>query len=337
MSSNQERRQPAVHAKREPPKQADYDNVEEYLTAYDAWERGEIPKPTRRHWFIVALENGGDWAQRTHAEAVEVEGWGVGQPARAREDYERAQLQFRDALRGYVDRWLDSALHPDGSETPYSRRLLLGDFVRLQKGFLDGHATAVLDLFGKITFGLEGYGPGTKRNVELIDQASLDATVYFLRFLQSEDRFGLAKCRRCGKYLIKGKHERRFRKNYLRGIHCESCRNKVTAVLSRGRSLKQFEDEWLPLAVRAYHKGRSKYGDDNGLKRFILQEVNSRLDAMGPRLRLNRLTMWWKQIVRIAEGKVSAPATKSGTGESAERRICLNGSQRFKELKDRKE
>ena len=316
MSRNHERRQPAVHAKREPPRQADYNNVEEYLTAYDAWERGETPKPTRRHWFIVALENDGDWAQGAHAADLEVESWGVGQAARAREEYERAQVQFRDALRGYVDRWLDSALHPDGNETPYSRHLLPGDFFKLQKGFLDRHATAELNLFGKVTFGIGGYGPGTIRRVEPIDQASLDASRYFLMFLQSEDRLRLAKCRRCGKYFIKGEHERRFRKNYLRGIHCESCRNKATAVLNRGRSLKQFEDEWLPLAVRAYHKGRSKYSDDNGLKRFILLEVNYRLDAKGPHLKLNRLTMWWTRIVRNAEGKVSVLAIKAGTEES---------------------
>src|SRR5271167_1481783 len=109
MSSNHERRPPAVSAKGEPPKQSDYHDIADYVSAYFAWEAGETPKPTRRHWFIVALENGGDWAQRTHAEAVEVESWGVGQPARAREEYERAQVQFRDALRGYVDRWLDSA------------------------------------------------------------------------------------------------------------------------------------------------------------------------------------------------------------------------------------
>jgi hypothetical protein len=174
----------------------------------------------------------------------------------------------------------------------------------------------VLDPFGKLTFGFEDYGPGTNRLVEPNDQASLDAILYFLTFLQSEDSFRLAKCRRCGKYIMKGQNERRFRMSYVRGIHCEGCRNKVTAVLSRGKSLKEFEDTWLPLAVRAYIKGRAKYSDKNGLKMFIRREVNSRLDVKGPRLKPNRLTMWWGRIVRIAEEKLSVTAAAAGTEKS---------------------
>ena len=283
--------------------------------AYHEWERGEAAKRGRGQSFLAALEDGGDWAERTYSKAVEVEGWEVGQLARAREDYETAQLRFRDALRGFVDRWLDSGRHPDGSETPYSRHLL-SDFSSLQQEFIEEHATAVLDPFGKLIFGFEDYGPGTSRLVEPNDQASLDAILCFLTFLQSEDRFRLAKCRRCGEYIMKGQNERRFRTTYVRGIHCKGCRNKVTAVLSRGKSFKEFEDTWLPLAVRAYVKGRAKYSNENRLKMFIRQEVNSRLDVKGPRMKPNRLTMWWGRIVRIAEEKLSVPAAGAGTEKS---------------------
>lgn len=207
------------------------------------------------------------------------------------QEYKRAQRQLRNALRAYVDEWLDSGLHSDGREEPLHRSLTAP-----RKGWRDSAfylelcpPAAQLDESGNIDFYFQFHdynrvsdrGPKRFGDREPKIQAEHDAVQRFLQFLQSEWKYKLAKCRRCGKYFA---GTRTLHKMYKRGIHCRACASKVTAIESKKASNERWRVRWMQVAATIWPHWKAKDGDRAA---FVAKKVNK---ALGPSER--HITRW---------------------------------------------
>src|SRR5271167_2215581 len=139
--------------------------------------------------FCRSLETGGNWAKRRYEQAVH-DANALGLKTPCRDEYQRAQYQFRDKLRAFVDRWLDTGRKAEGREEPLLRHLLLVDRAELDF-YLTNYFTAGLDPRGEIQPGFTALTPygGFRKPAHHYNppahQARNDAVQSFLQFLQS--------------------------------------------------------------------------------------------------------------------------------------------------------
>jgi hypothetical protein len=226
--------------------------------------------------FCRSLQTGDNWAKRRYELAVHDANTLGLQPPNW-DEYQQAQCRYRDELRAFVDRWLDTGREADGREEPPLRNISLVDRTELDF-YLTNYFTAGLGPGGEIQPGfttLPPYG-GFRRPLGHYNlpaqQAKTDAIQSFLQFLLSDWRFNFAKCRRCGEYFG---GDRKLHPAYKRGVHCPQCRNRVTAIVSTRASKQAFRNHWLPLAANAWNRWKPKYGERIA---FVTSEVNKRLD-----------------------------------------------------------
>lgn len=124
-------------------------------------------------------------------------------------------------------------------------------------------------------------GQETKDHEEYL---AIVAASLFMDFYQSEWRFCLMRCQRCGVFVIPN---RKPRKRYEYGWHCENCRSAGTATARMLRVTKQQRQRWLALAAEAWLRWRPKNGERS---LWIAEEVNKRLPKNDPRIRRNSVT-----------------------------------------------
>lgn len=127
------------------------------------------------------------------------------------------------------------------------------------------------------------------------------AAMLFMEFYQSEWRFCLMCCRRCGAFVIP---KRKPRKRYKYGWHCEKCRSAGTATARMLSVTKQHRQRWLRLAAEAWLRWRTQYGERSV---WIAEEVNKQLWRTEPRIRRNSVTHNAGIIARMAE-ELGSPA-----------------------------
>jgi hypothetical protein len=129
------------------------------------------------------------------------------------------------------------------------------------------------------------------------------AAKLFMEFYQSEWRFQLMRCRRCGVFVIPN---RKPRKRYEYGWHCEKCRSVGTATARISKVTKQHRERWLLLAAKASFRWRPENGERSV---WIAKEVNKQLEL---KIRRNSITRNAALIARMAE-ELSSPVTDALT------------------------
>ncbi len=198
----------------------------------------------------------------------------------------------RDKLREYVGAWIDSGFQDDGSEEPECRTYKTWGcqaiFETLASVLSCSHAIPAEGVFAlnasrQAPTPYTGYlsawfnpGGGVELVPEILpgtlSEEQLAAWGFYL-FWKAALLFTLMRCARCGVFAIPGRKPRR---RYLRGWHCERCRNTAHALAATKDAREKRKCTWLKLAVDAYldfyqHPRRSKR--DRTL--FIVEKVNA--------------------------------------------------------------
>jgi hypothetical protein len=204
------------------------------------------------------------------------------------DEYARAEHILTENLRSYVDDWLVSGRTPDGCEEPRKRSLLrknddgtatwtrAGNVVKL---YLSDHpipAGMMDDGKGIGVAFAEDLRPilGHENPVQSADHA---AARLFVHFMDSEDRWQLAKCYLCRRYFYP---ERKLRPRYSLGAYCVDCR-RTASKDKTGLSRKQWTEEVLKLAAEAWPKWKAAYGPR---QRWVAMQVNGKLSAKAKRI-----------------------------------------------------
>src|ERR1035438_2854431 len=105
-----------------------------------------------------------------------------------------------------------------------------------------------------------------------------------MEFYQSEWRFRLMHCRRCGIFALP---ERKPRLQYQYGWHCKACRSAGTATARLQKQAKKRRQRYLTLAVEAWQQWRP----DNGERAvWVAGEVNRQLGDREERIKRNFIT-----------------------------------------------
>lgn len=133
---------------------------------------------------------------------------------------------------------------------------------------------------------------GNKDHEEYLQIVAAD---FFVDFYQSQCRFLLMRCRRCGVFVLP---KRKPRKRYEYGWHCEGCRSAGTATARMLTVTQEHRQRWLSFAAEAWLRWRSENGE-RGV--WIAEEVNKQLRRTEPRIRRNSITRNSALIARMAE------------------------------------
>jgi len=208
----------------------------------------------------------------------------------------RQRTEAQRLLRDYVGAWIDSGFQPDGSEMPGRRTYLtwncqaifesmeplLNCFLAIpQKGIFALQASnnkqypqrGALSMRFEPRGGIEVAPIVFRRHLKPEELAAFG----FMLFWRSQRLYRLMRCSHCGAFSIPG---RKVRKSYVRGWHCERCRNKASAMAATGEARKAFRKRWFALAVNAYRKYESHTRrTTNDPARFITEWVNESLSA----------------------------------------------------------
>jgi len=148
-------------------------------------------------------------------------------------------------------------------------------------------------------------GQETKDRKEYLE---ILAATLFMEFYQSEWRFRLMRCRRCGVFVIA---RRKPRERYKYGWHCAMCRSAGTASARMLAVTKQHRLRWLSFAAEASLRWRPENGERSV---WIAEQVNKRLWRTEPRIRRNSITHNAATIAQMAE-ELGLVAATGGTAE----------------------
>jgi hypothetical protein len=222
-------------------------------------------------------------------------------------------------LRNHIRTWIDSGFQKDGSEEPARRTYktwgcqaifetlgpVLGCFHSIPATgvfALQANKQAPTPQLGSLSARFNPRG-----GVELVpvvfsgalSEEQLAAWGFYL-FWKSELLFTLMRCARCGVFAIPA---RKPRGHYLRGWHCQKCRNIAPALRGTETARKQKRDEWFALAVIAYlnfdqHPRRLT---SNRIL-FIVERVNAGLSVY-ERIKRHTITRNLKEIQAKAEAR----------------------------------
>lgn len=210
-------------------------------------------------------------------------------------------------FREFVDAWIDSGFQPDGSEAPEKRTYatwggqvifqslegLLNSvhvIVKSREQFVFGlqaKNSQQTPLRGSLSFMFDLRG-GIRANPVMFRghlKPNELAAMGFLYFWNSGQLFTIMRCTHCGVFTI----PRKVRKSYVRGWHCERCRNSASAKAATADARKSIRDRWFALAVSAYLEfGRQRRRAKNDQVEFIRKRVN---DGLPPLQRIKRNTI----------------------------------------------
>jgi hypothetical protein len=232
-------------------------------------------------------------------------------------------------LGSYIEEWIDSGFHEDGSEWPYERNFApkssravwsLDDgepnlcpppqavkaMARFCNGTLQvrgnsylivGHEEANTSSSVSVSIGPRGgiqYEPTTQCRD---GDAETMAAGMFLFFYHSEWLYRLMKCRQCGVFAVP---DRKPRKSYVRGWHCRPCGRTVSATISVAERRKDQRKKWFNLAVDAVRRWEQRPRDQNRIE-WIKDEVNKGLRLVD-QIKRNTITHNLKDIEARAKG-----------------------------------
>ena len=211
------------------------------------------------------------------------------------EAYQRAETILTESLRSFVDEWLDSAKKPDGqggySEEPGKRSLrckhsdgywFYTNAYHALTQYLRSHPISAFLLDDNRIGGV--FAPQTVPRTGPDDptkQARDEAIRLFVRFMDSDFRWQLAKCYVCGTYFYPNRKIKGF---YKRGIYCWKCRPEVSK-----RSTKASRGKWtnkvLGIAADYWLCWKESDGPRSA---WITMQVNERLSPKD-----RRVNPWW--------------------------------------------
>lgn len=220
--------------------------------------------------------------------------------------------KLQEELRSFIGEWIDSGLQPDGSERPQARHFEPryrpeNDAAAAEARFLPPPrvATAIAEYMGGdlivmahhdrgLWYAIRANGltkpivPGEpleypalsslRRADDAAHSRRVTATVLFLQFFRSDSIFRLMKCRKCQAFYCP---ERLLRESYIRGWHCEGCRNSAAAPQHVKTTRANARDRWLAFAAEALNQWSPSKDPDKA--RWIANKVNSRLMKSGVR------------------------------------------------------
>jgi len=237
-------------------------------------------------------------------------------------------------LQGAINFWIDTGFRSKeskGSETPTGRHLpthegpgVLLDIARLlncddpvsteagvwtfqasqhrKKNPLCGLLAMRMEPRGGFRFAPILFGHAWPGNM-------LAAWAFYFFWQQDTWRFRLMRCAHCRFFSIP---ERKTRKSYVRGWHCERCRNSASAKAATANLRDSLRKRWFARAVSAlleYEGGPRRAGND--LVQFITDRVNAGLKPTN-RIKRNTITRNLAAIRQMAERQKRAkPQTES--------------------------
>jgi hypothetical protein len=199
------------------------------------------------------------------------------------------EVALRDRLRSLVDAWIDSGIGDQQTECPRDRSLN-GSFAQpsrepeilrnVANGVLSRHPPFLSALDnGSISLdmsvGLGVYGNLSRNPTVNHSKAEDEADRLFTFFILSEERFKIARCRRCGVYYFLS----RPRAIYKRGSFCRKCKSAECAI-KRTKETREREfselitaaasacGEWEVLSDRV----KRKHSDRKGYVAWKLQK-----------------------------------------------------------------
>lgn len=212
-------------------------------------------------------------------------------------------------LQGAVNFWIDTGFHPKGGEAPASRHFPTGELpeallhiarllncddpVSTEAGvwtFQASQHTKKNPLYGLLALRMEPHA-GFRFAPVLFRNAwpgnMLAAWAFYFFWQQDTWRFRLMRCAECGIFSIPG---RKPRKSYVRGWHCERCRDSASAKAATRRTRKKFRERVLASAVGAYLEYESEpRRTGNDLVQFLTDRVNAGLKPTN-RIKRNTIT-----------------------------------------------
>jgi hypothetical protein len=239
-------------------------------------------------------------------------------------------LEILPILRSYIDEWIDTGFHPDGSERPYKRNFTprqrkdgesLGDYhksapieatpavqaiARLHSAELvvpmEKPVYQIQNACQVIRFLPEGGIEYIKPSLSQPDAEKCAARI-FLDFYSSEWRYRLMRCQRCRSLRVPKRNPRKY---YERGWHCDQCRHGAAAQAATSKSRALIRDRWFRRAVDAYQKFEKLNGQTKRDKvRYITEHVNAGLPPT-QKIKRNMITRNLAEIQAAAEGSSHA-------------------------------
>jgi transposase-like protein len=227
-------------------------------------------------------------------------------------------------LRAYIDEWIDSGFHSDGSEFP-SKRNFKPEFRNNGDGTDTSRpkwnsppeayapAPAAISAIARLHRG-KAVPFGAHYEIEIEKDAESPVAMsissrggvdYFLRrewlgstdglraaqifywFFRSGFVFLLMRCNRCKALSMPKTKPRR---KYERGWHCDKCRNSAAAQAATDAKRAQQRERWFALAVDAYREYRSKpRRSTHDVSAFLAERVNKSL-PYSSRIKRNTIT-----------------------------------------------
>jgi hypothetical protein len=239
-------------------------------------------------------------------------------------------MEIQPLLRLYIDEWIDSGILPDGSEMPYERGFAprarrqtedfwdyaktvpkeapcavraLADLHRASVNFFDGEYVLSAGAEARPT----SAGLGRKGGITYFEgptvfppSGSGFAAQLFLEFFRSEWLYRIMRCSRCKALAVP---DRKPRKRYERGWHCDKCRNSAAAQAATDARRARIREKWFSLAADAYREYVSKpRRSSHDVSAFLTEHVNKGL-PYSSRIKRNWITRNLKEIIARAESK----------------------------------
>jgi hypothetical protein len=242
-----------------------------------------------------------------NAEPARPEHWVNIFPAEERELRKFLPMQSREAqlaFRDLVHAWIASGFQPNGSEQPERRDIRAEGCLAILEA-VHGLFRCQLDLpEGPIIFPLakERYPNTGSLSIRLDPRGGIEAVpILFRGHLKPEELsaygfylfwrepwlFTVMRCAHCKVFALPRRTPRR---TYIRGWHCERCRNTVSAIVATADARRAIRDRWLRLAVEAwleYEQQRRRSTNDRVV--FVMERVNKRL-PYADRIKRNSIT-----------------------------------------------
>lgn len=250
--------------------------------------------------------------------------WGNILPATERTLWQFWPRQRREAqqwFRQYVGAWIDSGFQQNRSEMPEMRTYaswggqdifqslegLLNSFLVIEGPRektifgLQANNSKQTTLRGSLSFKFDPRG-GIRADPVMFRghlKPNELAAMGFLYFWNSGQLFTLMRCANCGIFSVPSK----VRKSYVRGWHCDRCRNSASAKAATAETRKRIRDGWFTRAVDAYLKfDRRPHRLTSNRTLFIVEQVNSGLPILD-RIKRNTVTRNLAKIQTAAEGR----------------------------------
>lgn len=157
------------------------------------------------------------------------------------------------------------------------------------------HPRGLLSMIVKPSGGIEA-SPGL---VERYPSPNDLAAWAFFIFWKSPWLFTLMRCANCSIFAVPPK----ARKRYVRGWHCEQCRNSASAKAATAATRKSIRDRWFARAVDAYLEfDRQPRRAKSDRVEFIKKRVNDGLSALH-KIKRNTITRNLANIQAAAVGR----------------------------------